>query len=149
MHPPRLFFPDEGGLSSDLKPRCSKYSRTFVSVHAICRSQIVFEVKPWEVETNLKALFEKITKVGSPTSVSSPGHVCLDSKQYVLPTPSGCTALLKPSSSALSHNPVQSKLEGLAWGEAFKLVPVAYGVQKLVLSCVVEDDKVKFSSWIV
>lgn len=35
------------------------------------------------------------------------------------------------------------KVEGLAWGEAHKLVPVAFGVKKLVLSCVVEDDKVR------
>lgn len=33
-------------------------------------------------------------------------------------------------------------MDGLAWGEAHKLVPVAFGVKKLVLSCVVEDDKV-------
>lgn len=36
----------------------------------------------------------------------------------------------------------QVKLDGLVWGEAHKLVPVAFGVKKLVLSCVVEDDKV-------
>lgn len=36
------------------------------------------------------------------------------------------------------------KIEGLVWGEAHKLVPVAFGVKKLVLSCVVEDDKVRF-----
>lgn len=34
-------------------------------------------------------------------------------------------------------------IDGLTWGEAHKLVPVAFGVKKLVLSCVVEDDKVK------
>ncbi|CAN0438917.1 unnamed protein product, partial [Scytosiphon promiscuus] len=33
-------------------------------------------------------------------------------------------------------------IPGLVWGEAHKLVPVAFGVKKLVLSCVVEDDKV-------
>ncbi|CAF1664106.1 unnamed protein product, partial [Didymodactylos carnosus] len=31
--------------------------------------------------------------------------------------------------------------DGLIWG-ASKLVPVAYGVQKLQINCVVEDDKV-------
>lgn len=40
---------------------------------------------------------------------------------------------------------VQSEVPGLVWGEAHKLVPVAFGVKKLVLSCVVEDDKVIFS----
>ncbi|CAM9236067.1 unnamed protein product [Ascophyllum nodosum] len=61
------------------------------------RSQIIFEVKPWDTEVDLKALFDKITNV---------------------------------------------KIDGLVWGEAHKLVPVAFGVKKLVLSCVVEDDKV-------
>ncbi|CAN0266019.1 unnamed protein product, partial [Hapterophycus canaliculatus] len=63
----------------------------------IDRSQIVFEVKPWDTETDLKELFGKI-------------------RETVIP--------------------------GLVWGEAHKLVPVAFGVKKLVLSCVVEDDKV-------
>ena len=33
------------------------------------------------------------------------------------------------------------KLDGLTWG-ASKLVPVGYGIRKLQISCVVEDDKV-------
>eukprot|EP00904_Undaria_pinnatifida_P005973 jgi/Undpi1/2505/HiC_scaffold_13.g05884.m1 len=61
------------------------------------RSQIVFEVKPWEAGADLKGLFEKIK---------------------------------------------QEKIDGLVWGEAYKLVPVAFGVKKLVLSCVVVDSKV-------
>jgi translation elongation factor EF-1beta len=32
-------------------------------------------------------------------------------------------------------------MEGLVWGN-FSLAPVAYGVKKLVASCVIEDDKV-------
>lgn len=39
--------------------------------------------------------------------------------------------------------PVKTEVPGLVWGEAYKLVPVAFGVKKLVLSCVVEDDKVR------
>lgn len=31
--------------------------------------------------------------------------------------------------------------DGLLWGAA-KLVPLAYGIRKLQISCVVEDDKV-------
>ncbi|CAN0034686.1 unnamed protein product [Phaeothamnion confervicola] len=37
---------------------------------------------------------------------------------------------------------VAVKIDGLVWGEAYKLVPVAFGVKKLVISCVVEDEKV-------
>ena len=32
-------------------------------------------------------------------------------------------------------------MEGLVWG-ASKLVPVAYGLKKLQIGCVIEDDKV-------
>ncbi len=37
------------------------------------------------------------------------------------------------------HRTVQC--DGLVWG-ASKLVPVGYGIKKLVINCVVEDDKV-------
>merc|ERR1719495_3021659 len=33
------------------------------------------------------------------------------------------------------------EMDGLLWGQA-KLVPMAYGIKKLQISCVVEDDKV-------
>lgn len=62
------------------------------------RSQIVFEVKPWEAGADLKGLFDKIR---------------------------------------------QTEIDGLVWGEAHKLVPVAFGVKKLVLSCVVVDSKAR------
>ncbi len=39
----------------------------------------------------------------------------------------------------MSYRSVQC--DGLVWG-ASKLVPLAYGVKKLTISCVVEDDKV-------
>lgn len=39
------------------------------------------------------------------------------------------------------------EIDGLVWGEAHKLVPVAFGVKKLVLSCVVVDSKVRALFW--
>ena len=33
------------------------------------------------------------------------------------------------------------QMDGLLWGQS-KLVPVGYGIKKLQISCVVEDDKV-------
>lgn len=33
-------------------------------------------------------------------------------------------------------------MDGLVWGSS-KLVPVAFGVKKLQIQCVIEDDKVK------
>ena len=40
----------------------------------------------------------------------------------------------------------QVKIEGLVWGEAHKLVAVAFGVQKLVISAVIEDEKVTLTA---
>ncbi len=56
--------------------------------------------------------------------------------------------LLLPSLSLLSDmHDIEAKVrtieaDGLLWG-ASKLVPLAYGIKKLQISCVVEDDKVR------
>ncbi len=33
-------------------------------------------------------------------------------------------------------------MEGLVWAEGCNVVPVAFGVKKLVISCIIDDDKV-------
>ncbi len=60
------------------------------------KSQVVIEVKPWEADQDLKALYEKIKEI---------------------------------------------KIDGALWGESCNLVPVAFGIKKLVLSVVI-DEKV-------
>lgn len=65
------------------------------------------------------------------------------------PWPLACRRVrhVPPAFSPLHTRPIltaKSEIPGLVWGEAHKLVPVAFGVKKLVLSCVVEDDKVRF-----
>jgi len=62
------------------------------------RSQVVIEVKPWESDADLDALFQLITST--------------------------------------------IKIDGLTWGEGYKKEPVAYGIFKLVISCVIIDDLV-------
>lgn len=34
-------------------------------------------------------------------------------------------------------------MDGLVWGEGIKIVPLAFGVSKLQISCVIDDDKVQ------
>lgn len=68
-----------------------------VKAKPVERSQCIFEIKPWETETDLEALAAKIKKV---------------------------------------------VIDGLTWGEGHKLVPVAFGIKKLIMSCVIIDDKV-------
>ncbi|XP_076763499.1 elongation factor 1-delta isoform X3 [Xylocopa sonorina] len=62
----------------------------------IAKSNIIFDVKPWDDETDMKAMEEEVRKI---------------------------------------------EMDGLLWG-ASKLVPLAYGIFKLQISCVIEDDKV-------
>ncbi|XP_014300273.1 probable elongation factor 1-delta isoform X2 [Microplitis demolitor] len=62
----------------------------------IAKSSIVLDVKPWDDETDMKAMEAEVRKI-----------TC----------------------------------DGLLWGAA-KLVPLAYKIHKLQISCVIEDDKV-------
>ena len=63
----------------------------------IAKSLIIFDVKPWEAETDLDALAKEILKF---------------------------------------------EMDGLFWKTEYKKEPIAYGVHKLVIGCVIEDDKV-------
>ncbi|RWS26305.1 elongation factor 1-beta-like protein [Leptotrombidium deliense] len=62
----------------------------------IAKSSIILDVKPWDDETNMAEMEEKVRSV---------------------------------------------QMDGLVWGVS-KLVPLAYGIKKLQIVCVVEDDKV-------
>jgi len=62
----------------------------------IAKSSLILDVKPWDDETDMKALETEVRKI---------------------------------------------ETDGLLWG-ASKLVPVAYNIKKLQITCVVEDDKV-------
>jgi len=63
----------------------------------IAKSLILFDVKPYEAETDLDALYKKIMAI---------------------------------------------EMDGLFWKTEYKKEPIAYGVHKLVVGCVIEDLKV-------
>jgi len=62
----------------------------------VAKSSILLDCKPWDDETNMKELEDKVRSI---------------------------------------------TMDGLKWGQA-KLVTVAYGLKKLQIGCVIEDDKV-------
>jgi elongation factor 1-delta len=62
----------------------------------IAKSSILLDVKPWDDETDMKAIEEKVREI---------------------------------------------KADGLLWG-ASKLVPLAYGIKKLTINCIIADDKI-------
>ena len=47
---------------------------------------------------------------------------------------------------AMEQNVRSIEMDGLKWG-ASKLVPLAYGIKKLQIVCVVEDDKGIFNDY--
>lgn len=86
------------------KPKAAKKKPVAVAKKAVAKkpekvakTQLVFEVKPEEAETDLKAVEAAIRAITK---------------------------------------------DGLLWGEEFGTVPVGYGINKLVVQCVVEDEKV-------
>lgn len=57
---------------------------------------------------------------------------------------------VKPAEVETDLDAIEAKIraitqDGLRWGQEFKKVPVAYGIVKLVISAVVEDDKTSLS----
>lgn len=72
-------------------------AQTKVKVAPIAKSLIIFEVKPYEAETDLDALAKEILKI---------------------------------------------EMDGLFWKTEYKKEPIAYGVSKILIGCVIEDAKV-------
>ncbi|CAH2102554.1 unnamed protein product [Euphydryas editha] len=68
----------------------------------IAKSNVILDVKPWDDETDMKAMEESVRSISN---------------------------------------------DGLLWGAA-KLVPLAFGIQKLQISCVVEDEKISID-WLI
>ena len=63
----------------------------------VAKSLLLFEVKPYEAETDLDDLAKKILAI---------------------------------------------QMDGLIWKQEYKKEPIAYGVHKLIVGCVIEDEKI-------
>jgi len=86
------------------KPKATKKKPVAVAKKAaakkpekVAKTQLVFEVKPEEADTDLKKVEADVRAIA---------------------------------------------MDGLNWGEEFGTVPVGYGINKLVVQCVIEDEKV-------
>jgi len=88
---------EDAETKAEREKRLADYaSRKSKKPTVIAKSSIVLDVKPWDDETDMKAMEDSVRSIAQ---------------------------------------------DGLLWG-ASKLVPLAYGIKKLQISCVVEDDKV-------
>ncbi|XP_067649240.1 elongation factor 1-beta-like [Haliotis asinina] len=84
-------------FEAEKKRRVAEYAaRKAKKPVLIAKSNIIMEVKPWDDETDMKELEQRVRSL---------------------------------------------ETDGLKWGSS-KLVPVGYGINKLQIMCVVEDDKV-------
>ena len=96
---PDAFFKSQGMSAAEIrKKKAQALAHAAKTMAKGSRTQVVFEVKPWESDCDLVALWKKI---------------------------------------------ITNKLDGLVWGEGYNLVPVAFGVKKLVLSTVMDDQKIQ------
>ena len=92
-----LFGDDNEEESEQTKQRLAAYAEKKAKKPAVvAKSNIVLDVKPWDDETNMQELEEKVRSI---------------------------------------------QMDGLLWG-ASRLVPLAFTIKKLQITCVVEDDKV-------
>lgn len=80
-----------------MKAKAAAAGKDKVKPGVIAKSLIIWEVKPWEAETDLDELAKKILGI---------------------------------------------EMEGLSWKTEYKKEPVAFGVYKIVIGAVVEDEKV-------
>ena len=88
---------DAGDTSELMKKKAEESKAKKKKAAPVAKSIIVWEVKPWEPETDLDALAAKILEI---------------------------------------------EQDGLFWKTEYKKEPVAYGVFKIVIGAVVEDEKV-------
>jgi elongation factor 1-beta len=86
------------------------------------------ETKPSYLFYFIGAILENLTLEPKPAAKSM---VILDVKPWDDET----------DMEALKKSVLSIEMDGLVWG-ANKLVPVGYGIKKLQITCVVEDDKV-------
>uniref|UniRef100_A0AAV2KRQ0 Translation elongation factor EF1B beta/delta subunit guanine nucleotide exchange domain-containing protein n=1 Tax=Knipowitschia caucasica TaxID=637954 RepID=A0AAV2KRQ0_KNICA len=82
----------------------------------------------------------------SKTSVRAPPPQPQKSNQPALIAKSSILLDVKPWDDETDMKKMEEcvrslQMDGLVWGQA-KLVPVGYGIKKLQINCVVEDDKV-------
>merc|ERR1711976_1025250 len=93
---------EDGAAAEELKAKriadsnARKAAKEEKKGKVIAKSNIIFDVKPWDDETDLKALEDSVRSI---------------------------------------------TMDGLLWGTG-KLVAVGYGIKKLQITCVIEDDKV-------
>eukprot|EP00941_MAST-03F_sp_MAST-3F-sp1_P002357 g2357.t1 len=86
------------------------------------RSQICFEIKPMEVETDLEKCCERVLAMN------------FDDNERVMAN------LREAQGDVNAVKDVLNKDTIIQWGEGYEIVPVAFGICKLVVSCVVVDD---------
>lgn len=92
----------------------------------IAKSNIILDVKPWDDETNMKEMENAVRKIETDGLLWG-----------------ACKFLSIFNSILHANNMNDTYMYFVA-----KLVPLAFGIHKLQISCVVEDDKVSVD-WLV
>merc|ERR1712142_415489 len=103
------------------------------------KSNIILDVKPWDDETDLNEMeAEKQKRLAAYAEKKAKKPALIAKSNIILD--------VKPWDDETDLNEMEAAIrlietEGLLWGKAERK-PVAFGIFKLVISAVVEDDKV-------
>lgn len=136
----------------------------------IAKSSILLDVKPWDDETDMAKLEECVRSIQMDGLIWGQCEYCSNTAQCARVTPLGVTSCCSAAEWMMIFSPSfgwscdgnftnwNSELETdyfshyqshLIYNIVFffphpvaKLVPVGYGIKKLQIGCVVEDDKV-------
>lgn len=111
-------FADDSDSSSEDLVAKAKAKAAAAKAHkkrpAIAKSRIVFEIKPYDIETDLEALATKVKQIKLEGEFwEEKLETCEDDR---------CTLV-----------------DGIKWGEGHELVPVAFGLFKLIAQVIVQD----------
>lgn len=85
------------------------------------RSQICFEIKPADIKTDLERCCKKILNLN------------FDDNERVVEN-------MKKTRGSEKASDVLNMRTIVSWGEGYDIVPLAFGICKLVVSCIVVDD---------
>lgn len=98
------------------------------------RSEIIFDIKPWSDEVDLEALAVKIKKIDPDQFIDeeAPGDWNEDGLTW--------KNLIEEAQKELDDR--VNYADGLNWGLNHQLEEVAFGVKKLRVQCIVQDDAI-------
>jgi elongation factor 1-beta len=119
-----------------------------VKVPEISKSSCMYEIKPQEAGQDMKKMEDDLRKI-EVRGLRAAGQREAPAAAAAVVVVGGGGRWRRgrhaPSRKTPTHSPppvTPPQMDGLVWGSEFKVVDVAYGIQKLIVPLVIEDEKI-------